>query len=93
MPFIALFNESFGPLVMGGEFLNEMKCTPSVLGWKESGLEQHSVCACECVCEHVDAALTDTVCSYTEKRRKSESGLSVISVTLSGRLPLTNERC
>lgn len=39
------------------------------------------------------AALADAVCGCTEKERKSESGLSVISVTLSGRLPLTNERC
>lgn len=43
--------------------------------------------------EHVRGALADSVCGYTEKERKSESGLSVISVTLSGRLPLTNERC
>ena len=60
------------------------------------------MCVCACVVsafvwvrmnEHVHAALADTVCGYTGWERKSESGLSVISVTLSGRLPLTNERC
>lgn len=62
-------------------------------GMEREWIELLCLGVCACVREHVHAALADTVCGYTEKERKSESGLSVISVTLSGRLPLTNERC
>lgn len=58
----------------------------------KSGLKLRAF-MCVCASERMHVALADTVCGYTEKERKSESGLSVISVTLSGRLPLTNERC
>lgn len=44
-----------------------------------------------CTCARVCGTLADTVCNLDE--RTSESGLSVISVTLSVRLHLTNERC
>lgn len=62
-------------------------------GVKRARTEAAHWCERVSVSEHVHAALADTVCSYTEKGRKTESGLSVISVTLSGSLPLTNERC
>lgn len=55
------------------------------------------VCGVGCVCARayvqICACSFSDVCGYTDKERKSESGLSVISVTLSGSLPLTNERC
>lgn len=62
-------------------------------GRKRVNWSTMSVCVCMRVSEHVHEALADTICGYAEEERKSESGLSVISVTLSARLPLTNERC
>lgn len=84
--FIALSNEGFSPFGDG-----RGNCKWNEMHFKHFGVEGDWIKLCVCV--WVCAALADTVCRYTVKERKSESGLSVISVTLSERLYLTNERC
>lgn len=75
--------------------LNELKCTLRFFLISFWEYTDNLVCLRwqAYVWVYACVALVDTLCGYREKERKSESGLSVISVTLSERLHLTNERC